>query len=62
MSVTFTPPEADEEDTGEDPGGLDELLASVRSEDEPIPKRGRGDDNQQVSAHTQKLAENENVV
>ncbi|WP_255015644.1 type I restriction-modification system subunit M N-terminal domain-containing protein [Cyanobium sp. BA20m-p-22] len=40
--MTFTPPEADEEDTGEDPGGLDDLLASLRSDEEPAPKRGRG--------------------
>jgi len=41
-SATFTIPEADDEDLGEDLGGLDDLLASVRAEAEPAPKRGRG--------------------
>ena len=41
-SATFTTPEADDEDTGEDLGGLDDLLASLRSGSEPAPKRGRG--------------------
>jgi len=43
-SATFTTAsEIDEEDLGEeDLGGLDDLLASVRSEEAPAPKRGRG--------------------
>ena len=41
-SATFSTPEADDEETGEDLGGLDDLLASLRSDDEPAPKRGRG--------------------
>ena len=41
-SETFTTPEADEEETGEDLGGLDDLLASLRSDEEAKPKRGRG--------------------
>ncbi|NBY58578.1 MAG: hypothetical protein EBQ52_00100 [Synechococcaceae bacterium LLD_019] len=41
-SATFTTPEADDEDAGEDLGDLDDLLASVRSEEKPAPKRGRG--------------------
>ncbi|MCP9911693.1 hypothetical protein KBZ15_17555 [Cyanobium sp. BA20m-p-22] len=41
-SATFATPEADEEDLGEDLGGLDDLLASLWSEEEPAPKRGRG--------------------
>ena len=39
--ATFTTPEADDDDTGEDLGDLDDLLESVRSEEEPAPKRGR---------------------
>ena len=34
-SATFTTPEADDEDTGDDLGDLDDLLASLRSDDEP---------------------------
>jgi hypothetical protein len=34
-SATFTIPEADDEDLGEDLGGLDDLLASVRAEEAP---------------------------
>jgi type I restriction enzyme M protein len=41
-SAEFAALQADEEDTGEDLGGLDDLLASLRSEEEPKPKRGRG--------------------
>ena len=41
-SATLTTSEADDEETGEDLGGLDDLLASLRSDDEPTPKRGRG--------------------
>jgi len=41
-SATFSTREADDEETGEDPGGLDDLLASLRSDDEPAPKRSRG--------------------
>ena len=42
-SATFTTPDAgDDEETGEDLGGLDDLLASLRSEQQPAPKRGRG--------------------
>ena len=40
-SATFTTPEAEDEDLGEDLGGLDDLLASVRSEPETKPRRGR---------------------
>ena len=40
-SATFTTPEADDEETGEDLGGLDDLLASLRSDEAPKPKRGR---------------------
>jgi hypothetical protein len=32
-SATFTTPEADDEEAGEDLGGLDGLLASVKVED-----------------------------
>ena len=38
-SATFTTPEADDEDTGEDMGGLDDLLVSLKSDDEPAFKR-----------------------
>jgi type I restriction enzyme M protein len=41
-SATFTTSENEDEDLGEDLGGLDDLLVSVRSEDAPKPKRGRG--------------------
>ena len=42
-SATFTTPEADEdEETGEELGGLDDLLASLRTDEETAPKRGRG--------------------
>ncbi len=41
-SATFPTLETDDEDTGEGLGGLDDLLASLRSDDEPAPKRGRG--------------------
>ena len=41
-SATFATPEIENEDTGEDLGGLDDLLASLRSDEEPAPKRGRG--------------------
>jgi len=42
-SAGFATPQVDEEeDLGEDLGGLDDLLASVRSDAEPKPKRGRG--------------------
>ena len=41
-SANFITPEASEEETGEDLGGLDDLLASLRSGEEPTPKRGRG--------------------
>jgi len=34
-SATFTIPEADDDETGEDLGGLDDLLASLRAEEEP---------------------------
>jgi hypothetical protein len=39
-SAILPTPDADDEDLGEDLGGLDDLLASLRSEDEPAPKRG----------------------
>jgi hypothetical protein len=32
-SAIFTTPEAGDEDTGEDLGGLDDLLASLKAED-----------------------------
>jgi type I restriction enzyme M protein len=41
-SATFPTLETDDENLGEDLGGLDDLLASLRSDDEPAPKRGRG--------------------
>jgi len=41
-SATFTTPENEDEDSGEDLGGLDDLLASVRSEEATATKRGRG--------------------
>jgi type I restriction enzyme M protein len=41
-SATFPTPDTEEEDLGEDLGGLDDLLASLRSEETPAPKRGRG--------------------
>ena len=41
-SATFPTPAADDEETGEDLGGLDDLLASLRSDEEPTPKRSRG--------------------
>jgi type I restriction enzyme M protein len=41
-SATFPTPDTEEEDLGEDLGGLDDLLASLRSEEKPEPKRGRG--------------------
>ena len=42
-SATFTTPDADDdEETGEDLGGLDDLLASLRAEEAPAPRRGRG--------------------
>jgi len=34
-SATFTTPEEDDEELGEDLGGLDDLLASLKKEDEP---------------------------
>ncbi len=34
--------EDDDEEAGEDLGGLDDLLASVKAEEEAAPKRGRG--------------------
>jgi type I restriction enzyme M protein len=40
-SATFTTPEAGDEELGEGLGGLDDLLASVRSEPASKPKRGR---------------------
>lgn len=41
-SATFPTPDTEDEDLGEDLGGLDDLLASLRSEEQPAPKRGRG--------------------
>jgi type I restriction enzyme M protein len=49
-SATFTIPEADDDETGEDLGGLDDLLASVRAEEAPKPKRGRGRAKQEAPA------------
>ena len=40
-SATFTTPEDDDEELGEDLGDLDDLLTSVRSEEAVAPKRGR---------------------
>jgi type I restriction enzyme M protein len=40
-SAEFAALQVDEEDTGEDLGGLDDLLASLRYDDAPKPKRGR---------------------
>ncbi len=34
-SATFTIPESDDEETGEDLGGPDDLLASLRSDEAP---------------------------
>jgi len=39
-SATFATPEAGDEDLGEDLGGLDDLLASVRSEEATAPRQG----------------------
>ena len=39
-SATFSTPEAGDEDTGEDLGGLDDRLASPRSDEAPKPKQG----------------------
>ena len=41
-SATSALLEDDDEETGEHLGGLDDLLASLRSDEEPAPKRGRG--------------------
>jgi len=41
-SATFPTLETDDKNLGEDLGSLDDLLASLRSDDEPAPKRGRG--------------------
>jgi len=41
-SATFPTPDTEDEDLGEDLGGLDDLLASLRSEEQPAPRRGRG--------------------
>ena len=49
-SAAFATPEAEDEDLGEDLGGLDDLLASVRSEDAPKPKRGRGKSKKEAPA------------
>lgn len=38
-SATFTTPEDDDEETGEDLVGLDDLLSSLRSNDAPAPRR-----------------------
>ena len=38
-SANFTTPEASDEETGEDLGGLDDLLVSMQSDDEPAFKR-----------------------
>jgi len=40
-TATFNTHDADEEETGEDLGGLDDLLASLRSDEAPAPKKGR---------------------
>ena len=39
-SATSALLEDDDEETGEDLGGLDDLLASLRSDETPAPKRG----------------------
>jgi len=41
-SAIFPTLETYDEDTGEGLDGLDDLLASLRSDDEPAPKRSRG--------------------
>jgi type I restriction enzyme M protein len=41
-SATSALLEDDDEETGEDLGGLDDLLASLRTDGAPAPKRGRG--------------------
>jgi hypothetical protein len=41
-SATSATSGADEEDLGQDLGGLDDLLASLRKEAPALPKRGRG--------------------
>ena len=38
----FPTSDTEDEDLGEDLGSLDDLLAALRSEEEPAPKRGRG--------------------
>jgi hypothetical protein len=40
-SATLSTPDAGDEDTGEDLGGKDDLLASQRSDEAPKPKQGR---------------------
>ena len=40
-SATSALLEDDDEGTGEDLGGLDDLLASLRSDEAPAPKKGR---------------------
>ena len=42
--------EDDDEEAGEDLGGLDDLLASLKAEEEPAPKRGRGKVKKEASA------------
>jgi len=49
-SATFPAPDTEDEDLGEDLGGLDDLLASLRSEEQPAPKRGRGRAKQEAPA------------
>jgi hypothetical protein len=50
-SASFTTPEADEEDRGEALAALDDLLPSLRKEEEPAPpKRGRGREKREASA------------
>jgi type I restriction-modification system DNA methylase subunit len=54
--ATFTTPAADDEELGEDLGGLDDLLASLRKEEEPAaPKRGRGRAKKEAAAKDFKI-------
>jgi hypothetical protein len=41
-AISNTAEEEEDEEAGEDLGGLDDLLASLKAEYEAVPKRGRG--------------------
>jgi Mg2+ and Co2+ transporter CorA len=49
-SATFATPEADDEETGEDPGGLDDLLASLRTMIKALLKRYKYPPDQEAAA------------